>query len=160
VPTTVLAFDGSHLFNVAFDLSLLVTLLMAGGVVWYAKRRPVGTPMSWGEAMLAAAYAFFGMLLAYGVVPHQFLTWADNELKWRPDKFLHGPALPGAPDGIFAKLPMDISYQTLRDFLVVGLYIALLALQIALWAIWQGRGKKASTEVETTAFGRPLVKQR
>ena len=29
---------------------------------------------------------------------------------------------------------------------------------IALWAVWQGRGDKVSDEVETSNYGRPLVK--
>jgi hypothetical protein len=30
--------------------------------------------------------------------------------------------------------------------------------QIALWAIWQGRGKVKQRELPTSSFGRPLVK--
>jgi hypothetical protein len=30
--------------------------------------------------------------------------------------------------------------------------------QIALWSIWQNRGKSKPKEIPTSAFGRPLVK--
>jgi hypothetical protein len=33
-----------------------------------------------------------------------------------------------------------------------------LGLQIAAWALWQGRGEK-KVEVETSDYGRPLVKE-
>ncbi len=147
----MIAFNGSHLFNVAFDGSFLIGLAMGGGVLWYAKRRPVGTPLSWGQAMLAAAFAFFAMLWCYGIVPDRFLTWADSGLKWRPDKILNGPG------NIIGKLPFTVTYQTLRDFLVVGIYGIFLAMHMALWAVWQARGKAPAAQVEST-YGRPLVK--
>ena len=62
------------------------------GVVLYGKRRPVGAPQTWGEALAAAVIAMFLFLWWYGVIPHQWLTWADNELNWRPDALLAGPA--------------------------------------------------------------------
>jgi len=144
---------------VAFIGSLIVTLAMTAAIVVYAKRRPVGTPTSWGEAMGAAVYIFFLMVFAYGIVPDRWLTVADSELGWRPDKFFVGWG------GIFGKttglhLPLTITYQAIRDFIVIGIYGAFLAGHVMLWSIWQHRGQKVSTEVETTTYGRPLVKTR
>src|SRR5262245_61701417 len=76
---------------VAFTMSILVTVVMALGLVLVGKRRPVGTPLTWGEAMVASVYVFFLLFWAYGVVPHLWLAWADNELTWRPDKLVFGP---------------------------------------------------------------------
>ena len=76
---------------VAFVGSVALSIVMTAAILWYAKRRPVGTPVSWGEAMFAATYVFLLMFWAYGVVPHQWLTWADNELGWRSDAYLLGP---------------------------------------------------------------------
>ena len=87
---------------VAFISSLLLTVAMVAPIFWYAKRRPVGTPLTRGEAMLAGVYVFFIIFWIYGVVPHQFLTWADSELNWRPDVVWFGPGgqitLPGPAD--------------------------------------------------------------
>ncbi|MCB1003638.1 MAG: hypothetical protein KDB35_05575 [Acidimicrobiales bacterium] len=140
---------------VAFVVSVLVLLVMVAPIPWYAKRRPVGTFLSWGEAMLAAVFVFFVMFWAYGVVPHQWLTWADNELNWRPDSIVSGPG------NVFTDyLPFTITYQTLRDLIAVGIYGIFLGGQIALWALWQGRGdKKPGDEVETSRYGRPLVRE-
>ncbi|MFZ9398725.1 MAG: hypothetical protein ACO28Q_09115, partial [Ilumatobacteraceae bacterium] len=77
--------------NQAFIFSLILTLALTGLALWYGKRRPIGTPVSWGEAMLGATYAFFVMFLAYGVVPHQWLVHVQNELGWQSDKMLYGP---------------------------------------------------------------------
>ena len=77
---------------VAFVGSVLVSIVMTVGILWEMRRRPVGAPLSWGEAMFAATYIFFLMFWVYGVVPHQWLAWADNELGWRSDSYLLGPS--------------------------------------------------------------------
>ena len=41
------------------------------------------SPCTWGEAMLGGAYVFALLFLVFGVVPHQWLIYADNELGWR-----------------------------------------------------------------------------
>jgi hypothetical protein len=147
---------------VAFVTSLIVLFALAALIVPMAKRRPVGTPITWGEAMVASVYAFFLMFWAYGVVPHLWLTWADNELQWRPDKILYGPWDILQPQALGGSFPMTITYQTLRDLLAVGIYVVFLGAQIAMWAWWQNRGKRAaeeSTAVVESEFGRPLVRK-
>ena len=147
---------------VAFVTSLIVLFALAALIVPMARRRPVGTPITWGEAMVASVYAFFLMFWAYGVVPHLWLTWADNELQWRPDKILYGPWDILQPQALGGSFPMTITYQTLRDLLAVGIYVVFLGAQIAMWAWWQNRGKRAaeeSTAVVESEFGRPLVRK-
>nr|MCS5684337.1 hypothetical protein [Acidimicrobiales bacterium] len=77
---------------VAFAVSLLVTAAMVGGLDVYRQRCPADKEFTWGEAMLFATYVFLVLFWAYGVVPHQWLTWADSELNWRPDRFIVGPS--------------------------------------------------------------------
>lgn len=149
---------------VAFLASLLIMALLILPVFPYAKRRPPGTPLTWGEAMAAGTYAFFLMFWAYGTVPHLFLTWTSNELNWRPDVLISSyweviPFTWLAPQEKGGAVPMTITMQTLRDLLVVGIYVVLLGLQMWLWAFWQKRGSKVTTEVATSDFGRPLVKK-
>ncbi len=148
---------------VAFVSALLVLIGLSLLVVPMSKRRPVGTPLTWGEAMVASVYAFFLMFWAYGVIPHLWLTWADNELQWRPDKLLYGPGSILQPQSLGGSFPMTITYQTLRDLIAVGIYVVFLGGQIALWAYWQNRGKRAaaaeSTAVVESGYGRPLVRK-
>ncbi len=140
---------------VAFVVSVLVMLALVIPIPLYARHRPVGTFLSWGEAMVAATYVFFIMFWAFGVVPHQWLTWADNELNWRPDAIVNGPG-----NVLADYLPFTITYQTIRDLVVVVIYGIELAGMVALWAIWQGRGdKKPGDEVVKSRFGRPLVRE-
>jgi hypothetical protein len=144
---------------VAFVSSILVTVLMTLGIVWKAKRRPVGTPLTWGEAMAASVYVFFLLFWIYGVVPHLWLAWADNELRWRPDKLLFGPGdilKPRAQDGW---LPFTLTYQTVRDIIATLIYGAMLTGNAAAIVLWQKRGKKAAAAIERSEYGRPLVRE-
>lgn len=146
---------------VALVTSILFSLAMTYGVLWYAKRRPVGTPVSWGEAMVGSVYVFFLSFLAYGVIPHQWLVLAENELSWRADRIVFGPGNILQPQSQGGWFPFDITYRTVSDSIAAGFYIVFLGAQIWLWSAWQGRDKAAakSTAVVTSTYGRPLIKQ-
>ena len=77
--------------NVAFLVSLTAATIMTLAAIPYGKRRPIGTPFSWGEAMLGATYAFGVLFLAFGVVPHQWIDHADKDLKWSRTRIVYGP---------------------------------------------------------------------
>lgn len=145
---------------VAFLTSFILAFVLLLPVVYVGKRRAPGDPFSWGEALLAATYVFFLFWWAYAIVPHLWLTYADNELGWRADSIVWGPLDVLRPQSAGGWFPMTISYQVVRDIIVVAIYGIFLALPIAAWAMWQGRADKADQpEIETTAFGRPLVKK-
>lgn len=148
--------------NAAFTWSWLLTILMMVPILEYARRRPDDGKVTWGEAMLGATYVFFLLFWIYGVVPHQWLVYADNELGWRADKLVVGPTGLGFTNGeglVAWALPMDITYLVIRDIIAVTIYGLFLAGNIAAWSLWQGRGKVAPTEVEQTRYGRPLVRE-
>ena len=157
---------------IAFIASLLVTGTMVGIVVVVARRRPPGQPLTWGEAFVAATFMFALMLMIYGVVPDRWLRWADGELRWRSDKlgiptgWLH---YLGVPNPLFKKGvylgrnrgKIVLTAQVLRDVVAAGIYIVFLGAQIYAWGWWQKRGKHVATtpELETSAYGRPLVRK-
>ncbi|MGI9578190.1 MAG: hypothetical protein ACR2OH_08335 [Microthrixaceae bacterium] len=152
---------------VAFITSLIVMVVLMLPVFWYAKRRHVGDPFTWGEATVAGTYVFALLFWAYGVVPHQWLTWADTELGWRPDVIWFGPGgsvtVPGV-GWVFESnwFPMTLSAEAFRDIIATLIYVVLLGVQIWLWVWWQNRDKRAAeaAAVEpTTAYGRPLIKR-
>ena len=148
----------------AFPISLALLVIGIGICFRVGQRRPIGTPVTWGEAFVAATFVFGLMLLGYGVVPNEWLQWADNRLIWRSDKILLAVSSKGVKFGDAAANfggsgRILVSYQSLRDIIAAGIYIAMLGAQVALWAMWQKRGKKASTELATSDFGRPLVRK-
>ena len=146
---------------VAFALSVVVTVVLAGAVVLYMRRRPVGTPVTWGEAMFGSMIVFFGLFWIYGVVPHQWLAWADNELNWRTDKLFVGPGGVLRAQAQGGSFPFTITYVVIRDVIAVGIYGVAIAANVGMWFMWQNRGKKAAEAdaVERSSFGRPLVRE-
>ena len=139
-------------------MSFVVAIAGMAGVMAYGRRRPVGAPLTWGEAIAAATFAFALMFWAYGVVPHQWLQWANNELRWTPSKKLFGPG------SVFKDyLPFQLDYEKLRDVVVVVIYGFFLTAHVAMWALWQDRSKRADKraqrELAPSTYGRPLVKQ-
>ena len=94
--------------NQAFLVSFFATTVLALLAVPYAKRRPVGTPFTWGEAMLASVWAFGIMFLAFGVVPHQWIDHADKDLGWNKTKLIFGPFDLLKPKAAGGNFPMTI----------------------------------------------------
>ena len=149
---------------VAFLASLIITGIMVAIVLMVAKRRAPGTPMTWGEGFLAATFMFGLMLMVYGILPNQWLAWADNELGWRSDSI--GVPTPFGrlwPEGLtfMGRGRLEITAQVIRDIIATVIYVVGFVGQIVGWLWWQKRGKKTAPppEIETSAFGRPLVRK-
>jgi hypothetical protein len=113
--------------------------------------RPQDRPTTWAEAMAGAVGVFFLITLAYGVIPHEWITFSDKYLQWTPDKF------------VFETYLIKPNYQQLRDFIVVGIYGAFFLLNLRLWVLWQGRlvpkpepAVEEGKVVRTSRFGRPV----
>ncbi len=150
----------------AFVSSIIATILMVAACLYVGNRRPIGTPVTWGEAMVAGTWVFGIMMLAYGIVPHQWLNYADNELLWRPDKLLVGISSGGVVWGNDVKDlggtgRILINYQAIRDIVATVIYVVALGGQMYLWSVWQKRGRKkpGDTEVARSRFGRPVLRK-
>ena len=141
---------------IALATAVIVALLGDLAIYLYSKRRPVGKYLTWAEAMAAAAFAFVMFNLWYGVIPHQWLTMANSEWSWRPDRIFVGPGDIFRPNRF---LPFVISYQTLRDLVLVLIYGVALTLHVWHWAQWQNRAKPKAEVVPTTTYGRPLARK-
>ncbi|MGH9210166.1 MAG: hypothetical protein ACRD2C_05725 [Acidimicrobiales bacterium] len=152
-------FTRSRASVVAFVTSSLIGILGCVAVFIYGRRRPVGAPLSWGEAMAAAMYVFFMFFWWNGVIPHYWLTWADTELNWRSDVYFAqaGQALFGQE--WLNWWPLDIPKQAVRDIIVVGIYGVALGLHVLVWALWQDRGKERPVAIPASRYGRPLVRK-
>ena len=160
-------------FPVRLEFFVALFFLIAGTAVIFAvgRRRPPGTPLTWGEALMGATFVFGIMLVGYGVVPNEWLKWADNQLLWRPDRiwFALSTKWPviytganAATEAAAGRGRIIVSFQALRDIIAATIYILMLVAQVWLWVAFQKRGRPAATgaEVERTSmFGRPLVKR-
>ena len=154
---------------VALVVSILILVVGIGIALAAGRRRPIGTPFTWGEAFVTATFVFALMLVAYGVIPHQWLEYSDSELLWRSDKLLLAASSDGITWGQEAKTAggtgrVIINYQAIRDIIAAGFYIVFLGLQIVLWSKWQKRGRvtetaDASAGEVRSRFGRPVLKK-
>jgi hypothetical protein len=146
--------------NQAFIASVLITLLMMLGVVLYGRRRSPDRPGTWAGTIFGATYIFGALFIAFGVVPHQWIDHADKNLGWRKDKILYGPFDILKPQALGGQFPFTLSYQELRDIIVVVIHVVFIALFAWLAVWWQKRGQKAAAAaaIETSTYGRPLVK--
>lgn len=147
--------------NVAFLASFIGTIILALAVIPYGKRRPVGKPLRWGEAMMASTYAFGVMFLAFGICPHQWIDHCDKDLGWSTTKLIYGPGDILKPKALGGWFPMTLNYQILRDIGVVVIHAIWFGMIIFLWLWWQNRDKAAAKtpELETSSYGRPLVRK-
>lgn len=148
--------------NVAFLFSFFLATAMSLAVLPYAKRRPKDRKASWGECMLGSMYAFATMILAFGIVPDRWIAHCDAELGWGATRIVYGPfdlLKPTALGGAWN--PITIPYQAVRDVVVVLLHVWFFGLVIFLWGKWQKRGDAppAGIAIETSSYGRPLVKK-
>jgi hypothetical protein len=146
--------------NVAFLVSFFGAIALTLLVIPFGNRRPVGKPLSWGEAMLASVYAFGVMFLAFGVVPHQWIDHADKDLKWDRTRIIYGPGGFLKPQTLGGWNPITLQYQAVRDVIVVLIHVYFFGLLIFIWNWWQKRGAETATkQLETSSYGRPLVKK-
>lgn len=137
-----------------FWLSLFLTGVGFGVFFVLLKRPKSELPTTWAQAMAGAFGVFAMFLLTYGVVPHEWLTWADSNLGLREDRKL------------IDTYAVDISGRALRDIVASVIYIVFLALNVVTWVMWQKRGTAkpkpaaaAPTPVGTSAFSRPVTKK-
>jgi hypothetical protein len=154
-------FNSAHIFTLRYPAAVIMLMLLLIPFFYQAKHRQPGAPLTWGEAAVAATYIFFLLFWLYGVVPHEFLNWADSELAWRPDKKVIGPDGSWASWWSFWKnIPLTIDLQKFRDVIATLLYVFGLGGLIWAFAFWNDREKKAAEAgavEKVSPYGRPLV---
>ena len=145
--------------NQAFLFSFIITTVLALVIIPVGKRRPADRKATWGEAMFGSAYAFFVLFLAFGVVPHQWIDHADKDLGWRKDKIIFGPFNLLKPQELGGPFAFTISYEAVRDIIVIVIHAFYIGLMIYLFVWWQKRGEQKPKALPTSTYGRPLVRK-
>jgi hypothetical protein len=136
-----------------FGLALFVTVAGTAVGFYFLTRPKSDKPATWAQSMAGAMGVFALFLLAYGQLPHEWLTWADSSLGLREDKTL------------IDTYPVQISGRALRDVVASGIYIVYLGINIFAWVLWQKRGTAkpkpaaAPAPAGTSAFSRPVTKK-
>ena len=161
LPRSILGFTLSWLRPAGRLFWGSVVLLIGLAILGYLIRRPKPErPATWAECMAGAVGAFGMFLVAYAVIPHEWITFSDKYLQWTPDKYLFQStqSMFGAP----WNWPFNLPYQALRDVIAAGIYIVFFSANLYLFSVWQKRGTAAPAETATptkrrfSRFGRPL----
>lgn len=136
-----------------FLISVVVTVVGLAMFLFVLRRPKSDRPVTWAQAMAGAMGVFALFLLGYGVVPHEWLTWADSGLGLREDKL------------ILDTYPIEISGRAVRDIVATTIYLVFLGVNVVAWVLWQKRGQAkpkaapSAAPVRTSAFSRPVVKK-
>jgi hypothetical protein len=149
---------GAHRLVISSVLAVLVT----AGLFFWTTRPRSPYPLTWAKGMLGAVGTFAVMILVYGVVPDEWLKFADAELGWSQSQ-------------IFQEIgPITINKRAVKDTIAVLIYLVFFGAQIALAVLWQKRPAPTAEAVaaaeappEPTAarpagrskFGRPLSRR-
>ncbi len=117
---------------------------------------------TWAECFAGAVGVFALLMLAYAIVPHEYLTFANAQLEWGDtSKFIWT-----SNDDILGLInihyPFNFDFPALRDIIVTVIYGVLLTTNLKLWVMWQQRlevktapSPEAAPE-RRSRFGRPL----
>ena len=129
------------------------TLALVGAVfVWVLNQR-----MTWARATVAAMISWLALLFFFGIVPSEWLTFAQTELEWSSQRV----ALVIPPILVLGNT-IEISYAVLKDSISMGYHLAMLGLGVVLGIqiqkIKDGRPASAQPIEPKSPYGRPLVK--
>ena len=114
--------------------------------------------MTWARATFAAFVAFVALIFYFGMVPSEWLNFAQTDLNWSSQR----EALVIPPVLVLGN-DVAISYAAIKDSIQMGYSLGLLAvagvLAIQIQKMKEGRPASAAAPAEKKSpYGRPLVK--
>ena len=115
-------------------------------------------PMTWARATFAAFIAFIALVFYFGMVPSEWLNFAQTDLNWSNQR----DALT-IPAFLVLGNEVSISYAAIKDSIQMGYSLGLLGfsgfLAIQIQKMKEGRPASAASPAEKKSpYGRPLVK--
>lgn len=147
-------------------ISTVATIALIATMAILVKRPRPAHKTTWAQAMGGAVAVWGAFVLTYGILPHEWLNFADAFLGWREDFIYRG--------GIYDSIPIDITGRVYRDIVASGIYGYLVFANIMIFSKWQKRPLATigdaipdSTDVpvdsapkkKRSAFGRPVAQK-
>lgn len=128
-------------------------------VIFLLMRRPKPQrPATWAECIAGAVGVFAMMTLAYGVIPHEWITFSDTHLRWDTTVFVFR----NNQKMLFFpwNWPFNFDKHNIRDIIGVIIYGVAIGLNVGLFVAWQKRGEEkpeaSEAQPKKSRFGRPL----
>ena len=112
--------------------------------------------MTWTRATVAAFITWITLVFYFGMVPSEWLNFAQTDLEWGNNVAFTIPAF------LVLGNTVEISYAVIKDAISGGYHIAMLGvgavLALEIQKIKEGRPAKATPAEPKSPYGRPLVK--
>jgi hypothetical protein len=128
-------------------------MLVIGALfVWVLNQR-----MTWARALFAAVIAWVELVIIFGMVPSEWLNYAQTDLNWSSQRV----ALIIPPVLVLGN-EVELSYAAIKDSISMGYHIVMLVAAavfvLQLQKMKQGRPASAEREAPTSPYGRPLIR--
>lgn len=130
------------------------TMTFLGAVfLWVLNQR-----MTWARATVAALITFSALVFYFGMVPSEWLNFAQTDLDWSSQR-----VAVTIPPFLVLGNNVDISWAAIKDSIQMGYSLGMLGfagvLAIQIQKIKEGRPASAAAPAEKKSpYGRPLVK--
>jgi hypothetical protein len=128
--------------------------MMIGGAVflWVLNQR-----MTWSRAVFTAYLTWLELVIIFGMVPSEWLSFAQTDLNWSSQRV----ALV-VPSILVLGNDVEISYAVLKDSISMGYHLLMLGVGVVfalqLQKMSKGRPASADKPEKKSPYGRPLVK--
>lgn len=113
--------------------------------------------MSWARAALAAVITWMALVFYFGMVPSEWLNFAQTDLEWSSQR-----AALQIPSFLVLGNDVEISYAVIKDSIQMGYSLGLLGfagfLGIQIQKMKQGRPAGSQPAEKKSPYGRPLVR--
>jgi hypothetical protein len=126
-----------------------IGLIAAALVIRRPKRS--AEPATWAAVALGVMFVWFMFALGYGVIPHEWLTFANSYLNFDSSSYVihRGQWASNLP-------PFDITRDKVADSGAALIYVVVLVLNVGFFAAWQKR-KVAEPATEAAAEETPIT---
>lgn len=133
-----------------------VLILLAGTTLAFLYDKP----LTWARASIGALVFTSLMIILFGVIPNEWLTYTQAEWEWTSQKIWIR-----IPTGLVGGNELNISAAAIKD-IIVGTYVLVATGAVAVAMIsWQkreeiisNRDKKRAEKKSVSTYGRPLQK--
>ena len=129
------------------------TMALVGATfLWVLNQR-----MTWARATVAALLAWLTLVFFFGIVPSEWLNYAQTDLNWSSQR-----VAVAIPSFLVLGNTVELSWAMVKDSISMGYHLVMLgaaavfALQIQ--KIKEGRPAGAEPVEKRSPYGRPLVK--
>jgi len=126
--------------------------LLGATFLWVLNQR-----MTWARATVAALIAWLALVFFFGIVPSEWLNYAQTDLNWSSQR-----VAVAIPPFLVLGNTVELSWAMVKDSISMGYHLVMLgaaavfALQIQ--KIKEGRPAGAEPVEKRSPYGRPLVK--